>query len=384
MPAQPVQDSSHNPVLACSSRIAEAAALLITSLRGVPFVAPEDLDWDVFLGLARENGVLLLVLQSLLANGMEVPSFFTDAARQSRISAELLATELNNLLNGFARQDIDVLPLKGPALSLALYGDAAIRAPNDLDLLIRVRDFPRAEECLLGQGFLALGRVGGEYHRRFLRRDLLVELHFELASPGLLRFTVDDIWSRAHPGDFRGQPVRVMSKEDLVLYLCYHGSKHGFSRLMWIMDVARALRGWPDCDYESLLLHARRQGLEPWLFIGCEIVRAVVPDQLPEAMSAVLASSPKVAQRAQRAIAQLFSEDLEANVYNKQFHLRYESSALQRWYRRLICFAPTYVDYEWAHQHRIKPEFMGILRPFRLVKKYGVWKLWHALFPSRV
>jgi hypothetical protein len=383
MAAQLVQTNPQDPVLDCSLRTAEAAALLITSLRGVAFAVPEHVDWETLLDLAQNHGVLLLVLQSLLENGVEVPNFFTSAARQCRASSERRATELEALLDGLAQQRIDVLPFKGPSMSLALYNDAALRSSNDLDLLVRDEDFPRAEAFLLGEGFFALG-LRGEKDRRFRRRDLPVELHFELAFPRFLTVDVRRIWGRSRPGDFRGKPVSMMSKEDLVLYLCFHGLKHGFSRLIWITDVARALRGWPDRDYESLLLYARRQGLQPWLFIGCEVVRAMFPKQLPEAMGEVIALRPKAAQRARRAVARLFSEDLEGSVNDwRQVYLRAETSARQRWRHRQTYFAPTMVDYQWAHRHRIKPELMVVLRPFRLLEKYGFRKSWRALFPSR-
>ncbi len=78
--------------------------------------------------------------------------------------------------------------------------------------------------------------------------------------------------------------------------------------------LARALQGWRDRDYELLMRQAQRQGLEPWLLIGCEVVRAMFPQQLPEAMDAVIAASPRAAQRARLAAARLFSEETEVVV----------------------------------------------------------------------
>jgi hypothetical protein len=287
------------------------------------------------------------------------------------------------LLDGLARRRIEVLPLKGPALSLALYNDAALRSSCDLDLMVRDDDFSRAEAFLFDQGFVALGSRGGK-DRRFCRADLLVELHFQLDSPRFFTTDIRAIWSRSYSGDFRGQPVSLMSKEDLVLFLCYHGLRHGFSRLIWILDVAHALQGWPERDYESLVLRARRRDLTPWLFIGCEVVRSMFPQQLPEPMDAVMASSPIAVRRARRAVSRLFSEDMEPHVNDcRQLYLQAAASPLQRWRYRLKYFTPTYVDYQWARIHHVKPELMVILRPFRMLEKYGLGKLWHALFPSR-
>jgi hypothetical protein len=58
---QLVQNNLHNPFLDCSLRTAKAAALLITSLRGVPFAVPQQLDWEILLDLAQRNSVATLI-----------------------------------------------------------------------------------------------------------------------------------------------------------------------------------------------------------------------------------------------------------------------------------------------------------------------------------
>lgn len=70
------------------------AALLITCLRGLPFVVPRDTDWEELLGLASAHGVLLLVHQSFLERGVEIPDFFATAVRESLDAAKTLAAEL--------------------------------------------------------------------------------------------------------------------------------------------------------------------------------------------------------------------------------------------------------------------------------------------------
>ena len=380
--ATPIQMCPPDSLEQCAHEAPDEAALLITCLRGLPYLVPEDMDWKVLLDLARENGVLLLVHQSLLAMGADVPGFFRDAAWECRALAGRLAQEMEGLLQDFRSLHIEVIPFKGPALALALYGDVALRSSNDLDLLVRGDDFPRCKASLLDRGFLELG-TPGDYHGRFVRNELLVELHFELASPPDFPVDIDDIWTRSRRHDFRGRPVRVMSDVDLVLYLCSHGLKHGYSRLIWIMDVARALRGWRPDAYKEMVRQSRRQGLEAYLLIGCEVVRAMFPQQLPEAMDAVIAASPKAIERARRAAAKLFSENREVvlNDY-RGLYLLAEPNPLKRWRYRfryltpVRYLTPTYSDYQWARRHHIQAGLMIIVRPFRLLRKYGFRGAW--------
>ncbi|WP_263333279.1 nucleotidyltransferase domain-containing protein [Acidicapsa dinghuensis] len=367
----------------CSHEPVDEAALLITCLRGLPCIVPEDTNWELLLDLARENGVLLLLQQALLALGADVPGFFRDAAAECRAAAERLAGELECLLRGFQGLHVEALAFKGPTLALALYGDVTLRSSNDLDLLVRHDDFLRCEVWLINQGFIALGPAS-EHDRRFVRDGLLVELHFELAAYRDFPLDVDGIWRRSRPADFCGQFVRAMSDIDLVLYLCAHGLKHGFSRLIWILDVARSLHGWHRNAYEEMMRQARRQGLEPHLLIGCEVVRSMFPQQLPEALDAVIIMSPKAAKRARHAAARLFSENLEVVINDfRSFYLQAEPGALKRWRYRFGYLGPTYTDYLWARSHRIYPGLMVILRPFRLLHKYGLGRVWRVLFPEQ-
>jgi hypothetical protein len=377
-PNQPVE-----PLWQSDSHPAEEAALLITCLRELPFDIPEDTNWEILLVLAEQNGVLLLVYRSLLASGADMPGFFRDAARECRAAAESLGAELEALLHNFAENDIEVLPLKGPALALALYGDVALRQSNDVDLLVRRGDFQRGEALLLRCGFTALG-APSEYDRRFLRGGLLIELHFEVASPRFFPFDIDGIWSRSRGVDFCGKPARAMSNIDLVLYLCAHGLKHGFSRLIWILDLARALQALEPHECRELMRQAQRQGLRPWLLIGCEVVRTMFPQQLPIELETAIAAPPEALKRARRAAARLFSADQQVVVNDyRGFYLQAEPNPLKRWQYRLRYLAPTYEDYLWARRRRISPGLMVILRPFRLLEKYGMSRVWQILFPSK-
>lgn len=365
-----------------TSQPADEAALLITCLRGLPFDVPHDTDWRELLCLAEENGVLLLLHQELLGKGVEMPAGFTAGAQERRNHSEKVAAELERHLQQFAEHGIEVIPLKGPVLASALYGDAALRSCNDLDLLVRPDEYDRARTLLLDCGLIA--RDADDYHCRYLGGVVPVELHFSIAKPMYFPFNLEGIWSRSRTGYFRGQPIRTMSDEDLILYLCSHGLKHGFSRLVWILDVAMALRGLRDCSYEELTRTARKQDQEPWLLIGCEVIRTMFPQHLPPAMAAVIAASPAAAKRARNAAARLFAEDPKDVVNDyRGLYLQASPNLFKRLRYRLRYLAPTTEDCKWAESHSINRRFMIVLRPVRLLQKYGASIVWRVLFPPK-
>jgi Uncharacterised nucleotidyltransferase len=361
----------------------DEAALLIRCLRGLPLVVPPDTNWLALSGMAEENGVLAVVHELLLGMGTEMPESFVATAQKSRISAERLVTELEALLRRFAERGIDVLPLKGPALAQVLYGSAIVRTCKDLDLLVRRHDYSCAEALLMDLGFTA--GVINDSERRFCRDGILVELHFDITSPHIFQFDLDGIWRRSHRETFCGQPIHVMLHDDLVLFLCAHGLSHGFSRLIWILDVARALGRLDPDGCRQLMQHARREGLQAWLLIGCEVVRAMFPQQLPEALDAAIAESPEAAKRARRATQRLFAEGVAGvtKTYGSGY-LESGHSTIKRWRYQLSYFAPTAEDYRWAERHGISHKLMPILRPFRLLQKYGPSRVWRIIFPARI
>jgi len=137
---------------------------------------------------------------------------------------------------------------------------------------------------------------------------------------------------------------------------------------------------------QELAKHAQRQGLEQALLIGCQIVREVLPQQLPSEMEALLTESPQAAERARHAVKRLFSEGTGANNDPEIWglYLQTEGSARQRWRRRLSFLMPTAGDYAWAERHRIYRGLMPAIRPFRLLHKYGASRAWRILFPPPV
>lgn len=366
--------------------IAEAE-LLVLCLRGEPFPIAREIDWHSLLQLATDHGVLLLLHEAFLENAVQMPPFFAAAVEDRRNAAQRFAKELENLLQQFAEQDIEALPLKGPALAARLYGDVTMRSSVDLDLLVRRKDFPRAERLLSDLGFAAPA-MADEYHRSFHRGGMHVELHFGIASPftfplDSFPFDLDEVWSRTQPGHFQGKPMRILSDDDLVLYLCLHGLKHGFARMIWIADIARALMRMRDCAPLALLQQARQRGLELPLLIGCEAVREALPQQFPPSMEAILAENSEAAERARRIVARLFVEgpgvSTDADIRN--FYLQTEQSLNRRWRRRLSFFAPTPEDYAWAEGRRVHRGLAPLIRPFRLLQKYGLSRAWRILFP---
>ena len=81
-----------------------------------------------------------------------------------------------------------------------------------------------------------------------------------------------------------------MDPETALLVLCMHGSKHTWSRLVWISDVAHLLAAFPTLDWSRVLGDARRLGLRRALALGLLLAHRVCAAQIPPTMLRHVAS----------------------------------------------------------------------------------------------
>jgi hypothetical protein len=355
------------------------ADFLLASLRqrGVP--VPPALDWNALLLLAESHGVLPLLQVSQPG---QLPATFADRVRDRCAYSLSLSCELEDLLEQFEKYKIEVMPLKGPVLAELLYGNVWARPSDDLDLLVRPEEFAQAEALLLALGFAPTGEAD-TYHRDFEREGIFVELHFGIASPSALGFDLPGAWARSRSVQFRGAPVRFFAPIDLILYLSLHGLKHRFAKLIWVLDVVHALEALNESEASSLLAQASAHQLRNLLLTSCEIARRSFSVKLPLDVDLALQSQPDLsANAAVMADAVLATiADPTTSVYDASYYLQLADSRGHRWRQRFRFFLPTKQDYQWAARHHLHPKCAPLLRPFRLLCKYGPAPVLRTLFP---
>jgi len=337
-------------------------------------------NWDELLVLAESHGLLPAFCRSY---SRELPKTWRERLRSHWAMSARFASELQRLLDLFAQHGIEALPLKGPVLAELLYGSLSLRTFDDLDLLVKTADFAVAQSILSGEGFVPVDEVGN-YHRGFVAHGMFVELHFAPASPSLPRFDIDAAWTRSRAINFHGHPTRVFEKADLLLYLVLHGVKHHFARLVWLLDVTRALGSLDDRDVIHLLEMARSAGVEGALLTSCDLARIVFDAALPVRISSEIALSHKSSAQAQILADMLLSGPAKVGslTQNAGIFVSLESDARRRWAHRLRFLVPTEQDRLWAKRHGIPQIWRVCLRPCRLLFRYGPAIAIQTLFPN--
>jgi hypothetical protein len=137
---------------------------------------------------------------------------------------------------------------------------------------------------------------------------------------------VAKLWDRLETVNVSGIPVCSFPPEETLLYLCVHGSKHLWERLVWVTDVAQMINRTPKLDWERLCrlanLHGCRRVVNLALLLAHELLGARVPTE-----PLFVARADRMALKlAEQAICKLFRGGERVyrptEVYGFHIHMR--------------------------------------------------------------
>lgn len=235
-------------------------------------------DWPAIIPLALQHGVAPLL--HLRVKDQQLPEAVRTELRsiyRANLARNLLlGHQQRALLTALRERAGSANPLKGPWLSLHLYGDLGARQVADLDFLIRPEDLPAADEALVRLGFHRflnepLERMSGCRDVLYLRESangapLAVDLHLRLRPYGRRDALSDQICREG------------ISQENLLLYLCLNLITHRFARLLPYLDLVAFLRkegarlNWKQVERDAAQLEWRA-GVPYCLLLAAELNR---------------------------------------------------------------------------------------------------------------
>jgi len=350
-----------------------------------------DLDWPFLLQAAVRHGVVPQLHQALSRTpaGSIPEDLRNDLARTyARVERHnlLLAAELLGCLELLQSHGISAIPWRGPVLAATAYGDLGLRQFDDLDLLVCHPDVLLACRLLMERGYAVSPQLTPSQQTCYLRSQaaislwrvagarLIVELHWRLAEDYFsFPLGLDQLRRRLVPASVEGHAVQTLSSEDLLLFLCAHGTKHLWVRLAWAVDVARVLQASPNLDWAYVMRQARALGSERMLWLGLLLAHDLLAAPVPAELRSTLSSDEPVLSLAAQAQQRLFAagDRHPAEFESVVYHLR----ARERWRDRLryvVLLAVSLTPGDWDALHL--PDWLFplyyLLRPFRLLKVY--------------
>ncbi len=245
--------AAHDLLLACAVWEPSAHQLEI-----VRTCADAKVDWKEWIELVHAHRLVPHAHRALGAVSALPPPDVTEALTKESvtIAARSLARtqQLAELLRALGADGVRALPFKGPALSLAAYGDLGVRDSIDLDVVVCASDIDTARATMLRAGYTSRTEMSPAQERTLQRSfghfvyaapdgGAAVELHWRFAAPRYpWSIPAEDVFSRAVIVDLAGWPAASPDTADQLLLQLMHGARHQWERLEWLVAFAQLLK----------------------------------------------------------------------------------------------------------------------------------------------
>ena len=360
----------------------------------------EQIDWNYLIGIASYHGTIPLLFWNLTRLASDdvpkTPLYSLKASSNAIACWNLsLAGELLKLLNVLRERGIRALPLKGPALAASAYGNVSLRQFCDLDILVSKPDMLKAKEVLISQGYdpdlkLTAEEEGAylECHHdyKFVRSkdSVVVEIQWGITQWSLtFPIDFDDLWKRREKMSLARVEVASLPLDDSLLVLCVHGTKHHWSQLKWVCDIAEFVRTYSEkIDWQCLLARARIKGGERMVLLGLSLAQDLLGAQCPKEVGERLKENQNIKYLVREVLRKLFGSRVGSERLRDETPFFYWR-VRERWQDKLTLlrkYLPGYFsrmvvpngnDHKFLHL----PRFLGALyytvRPARLI--YRCW-----------
>jgi hypothetical protein len=377
---------------------AAAIALARTELRAedravVADVLARGLDWDAFLSFADAHRVGPLAAHQLFSEFRErLPSAVATRMRRMLRDAAVRALTLANVLAetvaSIEASAGPVIAYKGPVAGTELYGNPALRAFDDLDILVDPVAYGSAVPAILVRtGWVPDIDYG--YERIFARQagaTVHLDLHGALM-PDWIHVHLDhaSAVSRCRSLVISGREVRVFSPEDLLIVLCVHlakdvGETGGAPRLVRVCDIAEFCRVYRNIDWDGALAEAKRLGVLRIVHFGLRLCRQLMGIEITEFVGRqdrVGLMLQPLLQHAEERIVGYAERDLshpdflDERRWNRALRERLRDRVRPTLATACRRLAPAAPDFAWI---RLPPRFQWAywgVRPMRLATKYA-------------
>jgi hypothetical protein len=237
------------------------------------------IDWDWFVRIIDRNQILPLAYRNLrdaLPDCGHIEILDKLRRKMMALASHSLthAAELIRVTESVENAGMEMVELKGASLSVLAYGNVSMRNSGDIDLLISPTHVFEVERVLLGLGYVRYEPRAEltprrqkhylKYYKHFAyvceAKSVLLELHWRLhhCNPLTARDAAAPETVKVPVGS---GIVSALARDDLFLYLCVHGSIHGWPILKWLADIGALLGAMTEEDLRRIVTLASRRGM---------------------------------------------------------------------------------------------------------------------------
>ncbi len=236
--------------------------------------------WMALLERAKLQGLSPLLYAALEAhNFSNVPTFVVDTLeeiyRNSALAVAVMHWETELLLSQFAAYHLEVLVLKGAALSKWLYPQPGLRPFGDLDLLVHPQDRSIVNALMATCGYTESNITSNSFRDTFACETLFnqvspphlaVDVHWQILNKLYYQLRIDThwLWSHTQSFDFGSTDMRTFDPTAQLVYLTLHLALHHARapRLIHYYDLALLIQKYGAAiDWHSVPSYVQSSGL---------------------------------------------------------------------------------------------------------------------------
>lgn len=354
----------------------------------------QDLDWDYLSGITARNAVFPIFARNLLTHFSdllpdEIRTSFDQRFRHHRHQNMFWTSKLIEIVQLLKENNIPAIPFKGPLLAMQAYGDVALRKYGDLDVLVQPKHFYNALEILKSRGYVAVTELNWlnrndwyisrkkDIYLTNQERTVNLELHWKLSGSHFsLPIEMSRLWENPERVLVAGTELNTLKFNDLLIYLCLHGSRHSWERFGWICDAHELIRSKDEINWEEITQQAKRLGCENILELALRLLNDYFGLETDIANWENIKSDKRMEADLSDIRQRLFSpERITVKIGERyQYHLKLKERRLDKlklhihyilWYLKII-LKPNELDHNLFNLPGFLAPLYYVMRPFRL------------------
>ena len=215
----------------------------------------------------------------------------------------------------------------------------------------------------------------------------MVELHWEMTGHyALFPILLEDLEGHLESVRLCGREVFHLFPEELLLQLCFHGSKDCWEELERICCVAELVRSRPAVDWERVAMLATKLRCERILLLGLSLAHDLLAAPLPDDVLKKVKADSKVRKLAAQVSGRLFEKggELSGNGISSSFsfyHMKVRDSFTDGIrYGFKLATRPTINEWIYFPLPGSLSFLHYILRPIRLALMLGLGLMKRLVF----
>ena len=228
---------------------------LLNLLKGPERTSSDKINFASFRELVVRHKLFTVTGSAISLFTVHQANELEDLKKQAIMRSMVISGELVRISDSFSDYSEALIVVKGPVLSMLLFGDVGARQYNDLDIHIPPDIFHEVLDRFLKMDYRVLYpsiRKGFPFRYYFRHKmdvglyhpgtGVYVELHSGFNSKKLLSAPYElDLFGHRFRVSIMGRTICTLTPEANFVYLCIHGARHLYFRLFWLKDIADCL-----------------------------------------------------------------------------------------------------------------------------------------------